>query len=108
MIDAEQGLRSFAGDALQRVNELLAFVVPAARIALGVLVREDGPAGLEHCHRNVILRRDETNLLPLTARLGLDQFGNVRVATSDMRNGRLVHGVLLSCGTNPSPADCSA
>jgi hypothetical protein len=95
VVDAEQRLRPLLGQHLDRVDELLALVVAAARIALGVLVGQHRPGRLKHRLGDVVLRRDQADLLELPARLGLDEPGDLRVGLCDVRNGGLVHGDLL-------------
>jgi hypothetical protein len=86
------------------------------RVALRVLVGQHGARGLEHGERDVVLRRDEPDLLELPARLLIDQSGDLRIGQGDVRNGRLVHGDLLEVrlhrpglhGTQAGPSLASA
>ena len=48
VLGAEQLLGPVDGQLLGHVDELAAAVVAPARVALGVLVGEDGALGLEH------------------------------------------------------------
>ena len=91
VIDAEQRLGPVPGDRLDRVDELLALVVTAAGVALGVLVGQHAARGLEHGHRDVVLRRDQPGLLVLPAGLVLDELGDLGVIALDGRDGRVVH-----------------
>ena len=61
--------RTRAGQLLDAVHELTSSVVAPAREALGVLVREDGPRGIEHGTGHEVLRRDELELITLAAKL---------------------------------------
>ena len=59
MVGAEQGLDPLASQVLDLVHVHIAAVVPLTGVALGVLVGQDRPAGLQHGWRGKILRRDE-------------------------------------------------
>ena len=91
VVHAEQGRGPVPGDRLDLVDELLALVVPAARVALGVLIGQHAARGLEHGHRHVVLGRDQPGLLVLPAGLVLDEPGDLRVRALDGRDGRDVH-----------------
>ena len=91
VVHAEQRLGPVPGDRLDRVDELLALVVAAAGVALGVLVGQHAARRLEHGHRDVVLRRDQPGLLVLPAGLVLDELGDLRVIALDGRDGRDVH-----------------
>src|SRR3569833_3124236 len=90
--DAEQRAGAGLGQLLHRVHDLLTLVVALARVALGVFVGEHRPGGLEHGRRDVVLRRDEPELVVLAGGLRLDEVGDVGVGGGEMGDGRLVHG----------------
>src|SRR6185369_1536706 len=69
---AEQLLRPFDRQRLDRVGRSAALIVAAARIALGIFVGEHGALRLEHGLRNDILRRDQLDLRLLAAELVVD------------------------------------
>ncbi len=92
VVHPEQRLRPRHRDRLDRVDELLALVVPLARVTLGVLVGQHRARGLEHGDRHVVLRRDQPELVLLAACLVVDQPRDLRVFSVDVRDGRLVHG----------------
>src|SRR5215469_413236 len=91
-------LGALTGKPLDLVDDLLALVVPPARVALRVLVGEDAAGGFEHGHGDIVLRRDQPDRVPLPARLSLDELRDLRVSARDVRKGRLMHSVLLTSG----------
>src|SRR5205814_10178729 len=59
VLGAEQLLAPRAGRLLDLVDDVVATVVALARVALGVLVGEDRPRGLENLARSEVLGRDQ-------------------------------------------------
>src|SRR6202020_2384814 len=84
VVGAEQRLGPVPGDRLQRVDELLALVIAAARVALGVLVGQHGARRLEYGERHVVLRRDQPGLVVLPAGLVFDKAGVLGVRALDV------------------------
>ena len=72
VVAAEERLGALDGESFDAVDILLALVVAASGVALGVLVRESGPRGGEHGIGHEVLRRNE----PQLARLALVLFGD--------------------------------
>jgi hypothetical protein len=91
VVGAEQRLRPLDRDRLKRVDELLALVVAAPGVPLGVLVRQHRAAGFKHGERYVVLRRDQPELVGLAVCLVVDQARDLRVFGVNIRDGRLVH-----------------
>src|SRR5215469_16765120 len=91
-------LGALTGEPLDLVDDLLALVIPPARVALRVLVGEDAAGGFEHGHGDIVLRWDQPDRVPLPTRLSLDELRDLRVSARDVRNRRLMHGVLLTSG----------
>ena len=60
------------GQLLGLVDDLVAAVVALARVALGVLVGEDGAGGLHHRRRGEVLRGDQLHGAVLPLPLGVD------------------------------------
>ena len=79
VVGAEERAGAFLGQRLQRVHELLAFVVTLAGVTFTVLVREDGTSGLQDRARDVVLRRDQPDLVSLATLLGAHQFQDLGV-----------------------------
>src|SRR3954468_15016990 len=73
MVGAEQRLRTLDGERLDLVNDLLAFVVAPADVAFRVLVGQFAAGRLEHRAGNIVLRRDQPDLPPLTLALVVDE-----------------------------------
>ena len=71
VLGPEQLLGPFDGEGLGLVHELTATVVPFARIALGILVGQDGALGFHYRPARVVLRGDKhyLPLLPLRLRI---------------------------------------
>src|SRR5438105_7702903 len=84
VLRAEERLRALDGEGLGDVDPLAAAVVALARIALGVLVREDAAHGVQDRLAGVVLRRDELDLLHLTASLVLDRLEDLGVDAFDL------------------------
>src|SRR5207302_778674 len=61
------------------VDDLAAAVVPAAGIALRVLVRRRGADRLEHRRPREVLGCDQLDLVPLPLELAAEQVGDLRV-----------------------------
>jgi hypothetical protein len=74
VVRAEERTGAFLGQGLERVHELLAFVVTLAGVAFAVLVREDRASGLEDGARDVVFRGNQPDLLGLATLLGAHQF----------------------------------
>src|SRR5439155_16171259 len=69
----EERLRTLDGERPGDVDPLAPAVIPAPRVALGVLVRQDAPHGLHDGGAGVVLRGDELDLLDLPPTLVLDR-----------------------------------
>jgi len=67
----EQLAGAIDGQLLGLVDLLAAAVIAPARIALGILVGQDRPGGLEHGARHDVLRGDQLDLLTLALQLAL-------------------------------------
>src|SRR5436305_12215979 len=76
MVGAEQCLRTLDGERLDLVNDLLAFVVAPADVALRILVGQLAAGRLEHGAGNIVLRRDQPDLAALPLTLVVDEPGN--------------------------------
>ena len=79
VLDAEQRLRALRRERLDSVDDQVSLVVAPRRVALRVLVREDGPGRGEHGGRDVVLGRDQAERVVLSRLLGGDQFGDAGV-----------------------------
>ncbi len=66
----EEGERPFLGEPLGDIDVLAAAVVPLARQALGVLVGQPAALRLHHRGGDVVLARDQLDLLVLPTTLG--------------------------------------
>ena len=84
VVAAEELLRPVDGEALRHVDELAAAVIALARVALGVLVREDGAQGLENGFGDEVLRRDHLELRALAAGLVADGVGDLGINAGEM------------------------
>ncbi|OEI67447.1 molybdenum cofactor biosynthesis enzyme [Curtobacterium sp. ER1/6] len=90
---AEEGLRAVDGELLGDVDELAAAVVALARVALGVLVRQDGALRLEDGARHEVLGRDHLEGVALATELVLQDRGDLGIDLGEggVEAGR--HGV---------------
>lgn len=79
VLGTEERLGTVDGELLGDVDVLAAAVVALARVALGVLVGEDGALGLEHGTRHEVLGRDHLEGVALTAELLLQDGGDLGV-----------------------------
>ena len=79
VLGAEQRLGAVDGELLDDVDVLAAAVVALARVALGVLVGEDGALRLEDRLRDEVLRRDHLQRRLLAAQLGVHRLGDLGV-----------------------------
>ena len=89
VLGAEEFLRPPAGQVLDLVDVLLPAVVPLARVSFGVLVGQDGPHGFQDGRRDVVLRRDEFDPVPLAFALGHQQA--VQFFVSLLYRGKVLH-----------------
>ena len=94
VLDTEQRLGPVDRDRLDLVDDLLALVVALARVALGVLVREDAAGGLEHGGGHVVLAGDQPDGLALSVLLGIDQAGDLGVGAGQL-GVAVAHAALL-------------
>ena len=85
VLDAEQRLRALDRDRLDLVDDLVALVVPLAGVALRVLVREDRAGRLEDGLRDVVLGRDQPDLLRLPLLLGPDELRDLGIDRGQRR-----------------------
>ena len=88
----EEGLRPVDGELLGDVDELAAAVVALARVALGVLVRQDGALRLEHGARDEVLGRDHLEGVALAAELLLEHLGDLGVDRTERGVERRLRG----------------
>jgi hypothetical protein len=79
MFASEELARAGDGQRLGDVHELAAAVVPPARIALGVLVREHRAHRAEHRRADEVLRGDQLEPRVLTLGFPADDVGNLGV-----------------------------
>ena len=91
VLDPEQARRPLDRERLELVDDLLALVVAAARVALGVLVREDAAHRLEHRARDVVLRRDQADRRRLPLDLVRDQSRHLGIGHGELRVGSHQH-----------------
>ena len=70
---SEEGDQPFDRERFDRVDVLASAVVPAARVALGVLVGQHRALCLQHGPRCVVLRRDHLEAALLANQLEVDQ-----------------------------------
>src|SRR5207249_7024172 len=87
------------GRLLHDVHPLAAAVIPAARITLGVLVRQDGPGGFEDRAADEVLRGDEFETVVLPEQFVAQRRRNLRVRFSKVApdgNGSSGHDVISS------------
>ena len=98
VLDAEERLGAPRRQPLDAVDDGVALVVAAARVALGVLVDQHRAARGQHRGRRVVLGRDQAQRLELAAPLGGDQLGDLVVMHGQLRSvGRAAQarGVLV-------------
>jgi hypothetical protein len=79
MFGAEQRPRAGDRQRLDLVVPLTAAVVATARVALGVLVGEDGACRLHDRFADEVLRRDQFQPVVLACSLAGERAGNVRI-----------------------------
>ena len=96
VVGAEQRLRAVDRELLDLVDELLALVVALARVALAVLVGQDRAGRLEHRARDVVLRRDQADLVALAPLLGGDELGDLGVDGGERGLQGRVHAEVMS------------
>jgi hypothetical protein len=87
----EQGLGPLDGNGLDRIDELLALVVPPAGVPLRVLVREHRPCGSEDRMGDVVLRRDEPDRVAFPPLLAGNERGDLRVGLLEVGAGCALH-----------------
>ena len=81
---AEQLLGPVDGQLLHDVDELAAAVVPPARIALGIFVRQHAAGGLHHGRARVVLAGDHLQAVGLALDLRGDGSPNFRIVLFDV------------------------
>jgi hypothetical protein len=79
VVGAEEGRQSAPGQVLDLVDDLVAAVVAASGIALGVLVGQHRPRGRQHRRRGEVLARDELQRRGLSIPLLVQQRGDLVV-----------------------------
>ena len=95
VLGAEQVAGAGAGELLGLVDHEVAAVVALARVALGVLVREDGALRGHHRRRREVLRRDQLDGGVLTLDLAPDDLGDLGVGGGErVGNGTHARGYL--------------
>ena len=80
---AEEGLDAVDGDAFDLIDVFAAAVVAAARVALGVLVREYRPLSFHDGRGGVVLRGDHLQALALPGQFGVDEAGDGGIEFGD-------------------------
>ena len=85
VLGPEQRAQALAGQVLDLVDDLVAAVVAAARVALGVLVGEDRAGGGQHGRRGEVLRGDELQGGRLALGLVAQERGDLGVAGQPVR-----------------------
>jgi hypothetical protein len=80
---SEECLDAVDGDAFDLVDVFAAAVVAAARVALGVLVREHRPLSFHDGRGGVVLRGDHLQALALPGQFGVDESGDLRIEFGD-------------------------
>src|SRR5204863_109402 len=87
---AEESLRAIDGDVLDDVGGAAAAVVTLARIALGVLVREDRSHRSQHSLRHVVLRGNQLQRVVLPLRFQLDRIRDLAIDFRDQPVEKIV------------------
>ena len=95
VVAAENLLRTFDGERLCDIHELAATVVAAARVALGILIRQDRALRLEDGARDKVLRGDHLKSVTLATKLGVQNGLNLRIQLRKCHVIEGIHGVLL-------------
>jgi hypothetical protein len=99
VVGPEEGLGPVDRQLLDDVDELLALVVALPGVPLGVLVGQDRPGRLHDRLGDVVLGRDEADLLRLAAPFGFDGLLDLGVDGRERRGEGLVgvgHAMLLA------------
>src|SRR5664280_3666618 len=110
----EERRQAVAGQVLDLVDDLIAPVVAAARVALGVLVGEDRAGGRQHRRGGEVLRGDQLQRRGLALGLVAQQAPDLRVVDQPGIEGRggegAAHGVgnCLSWSSIAAPGEGSA
>ena len=86
---AEQRLGPLPGELLDLVDDLVAAVVPLARVALAVLVREHRARRPQHRRRREVLAGDQLQRRPLALLLGADEVEQLAVGFRGPRHQAL-------------------
>ena len=100
VLGAEQCLGAFDGQALDLIDDLLAFVIARAGVAFGVLVSDERGAGFAHRAGDVVLRGDQAHLDALARFFFAEQRGELRIGGVEQGENRrdllrdLLHGDL--------------
>ena len=77
--DAKQLRGALNGETLGDIDILASAVIAAARIALGIFIREDRALRFEHSARNDVLGCDQLDLITLAAEFLVDRFRHVGI-----------------------------
>ena len=90
-------------DLFDLVDDLAATVVPAPRVALGVLVREHRAHRFEHGVGDEVLRGDQLDGQALALRLPPEKGGDIGIGLVEVR-GQACHGVGLRSASQEASA----
>ena len=111
MVGAEERGGARNRRALGDVDELAASVVPLARVAFGVLVRQDRSGGLEDRLADEVFRRDQLEAAVLPVEFVAENGGNLRIGFREgapHRGGGGVGGHDCFARLKPSRFGCGA
>ena len=95
VVAAEDLLGTLNGERFSNIDKLAAAVVATTRVALCVLVRQDGALGLKDCTRNEILRCDHLEGVSLTSQFGVQHCLDFGIQLRQCHVVEGVHMVLL-------------
>src|SRR5688500_2644260 len=83
VIGGEELLHSVDGALFDHVDALTAAVIPLARQAFSVLVRQRSPHRFEHGGRDEVLARDELETALLAVDLAVDERGDLPIGLAE-------------------------
>src|ERR1700688_2484625 len=88
---AEQLRHPLYCQLLGHVYELTAAVIAFARQSFGIFVGENGALRFQNCARNDVLRRNQLDLVALSAEFEIDRLGDLRVDLAQRRREQRFH-----------------
>ena len=97
MLGAEELLRAVACQVLDDVSEFATTVVSFSRIALGVLIGEDGTGGFEHGFGDEVLAGNHLQALVLAAALVFNGSGDFGIHFREWTRLGGGQGLVASC-----------